>query len=115
MFLDPKKMIASLVLSGLILGVGAMSLATQNPTLSITKFLSPLASTENVNSLANNAQIISTDNTNQNTKIDEQISPENAIIEVEAMIASVDANYPSYNNNDWSLDTISDHALEINQ
>src|SRR5688572_2615751 len=98
MFLDPVKLAGSFLIAALIMSLGIFALGTNNPSLAIARLLPPLAISETFDT-ASQAQTVATDSTNSN-QIEAEISPENAIMETEAMMASVDTNYP-VNNNDW--------------
>ncbi len=112
MILNPSKMLASVAFAAVIFVVGSVAIVTGDPKLAITQTLAPLASSESTDQLAEKDSSVDQIDASENAKIDEQISPENATMEVEAMVASIDANYP-IDNDDWSLETISDDALEL--
>jgi len=112
MLLDPVKTIFSLTFSILILTGGIMHLRSSSPRLAVADFAEPLASAETLESVDANVSDLSMTNSGQDGQINKQNLPDNAIIEAEDMTTSIEQNSPN-NNSDWSLEIISDQALEI--
>jgi len=110
--LEPSKIILSTFVSVMILAVGVTVMRSANPRLAIADFVAPLANNAVVNSFADNVLSIEPAEGDQKTQEYEQNTPENARMETEAMAASIEQHSPS-NSSDWSLELISDRALEI--
>lgn len=112
MILDPSKVALSFVVAALIL-VGGSTVISQRQTEVAFKDLPQIVANsqdfEQDYRVNQYAQASSDDNSTQNH---EQNSPNNAKMEVEVMTASIESSNPA-TTDDWSLEKISDHTLEI--
>lgn len=114
MIIDPIKLALSISASAVILVGGLVFLSAKTPSLSVVKPTVVLTSSEPLDvAISNNSQIGGLES-DENLDEYSQIDPKDAKIEAEVMTASIQTSNPS-NYSDWSLENLSDHALEITQ
>jgi hypothetical protein len=112
MILDPIKMGASLFVSAMIFVFGGLYLGSMSPQMNVAESADFVASNNSFEQTPSETYSTEVSAADENYQSDVQTSPENAIISVEEMLASLEEFSPN-NNSDWSLENISDDALEM--
>ena len=112
MILDPSKLILSSFISVLILVVGGLAIASNNQTPELRIRGLAVANSSGYETVDQNSQDINVPTTEDSGNSYEQNSQEYANIDVETVAVSIESSTLS-NSDDWSLENISDHTLEI--